>query len=110
MSLRTRSSKLSPFRDSKEDDLLDGCVNLGPKSCEWLRRVGVVRLSQVRALGPVEVCRRLRAGGYPVSLLMAYALQGALEGSHWNAIAPEVKVRLKSEFTKRVKPIGRAGR
>ena len=54
----------------------------------------------VRNLGPIEVCRRLRAGGHPVSVVMAYALEGALTGCHWQDIPWETKQFLRVEFAK----------
>jgi DNA transformation protein len=73
-------------------------LNLGPKSSAWLRAIGITTEAQVRRLGPIEVCRRLRTAGRPVSVVMAYALEGALAGCHWNAIPWETKEHLRAEF------------
>lgn len=72
--------------------------NLGPKSSAWLASIGVTTHRQLAALGPIETCRRLHAAGRPVSVLMAYAIEGALTGTHWNALAPETKQWLRAEF------------
>ncbi len=81
-------------------------LNLGPKSTAWLRAGGITTLEQVRRLGPIEVCRRLRAKGFSVSVVMAYALEGALSGTYWNALPHETKAWLRAEFT-RMKRAGR---
>lgn len=57
-------------------------------------------MDEVRRLGPIEVCRQLRARGHPVSVVMAYALEGALAGCHWNAIPWETKDELRLRFAK----------
>ena len=88
-----------PFREQSDAPHgLHGALNLGPKSTAWLREIGLTTLKEVRALGPIDVCRRLHAGGRPVSAVMAYALEGALTGCHWNAIPRETKEFLAAEF------------
>jgi DNA transformation protein len=73
-------------------------LNLGPKSTAWLAAIGVRTREQLAALGPIETCRRLRAAGHPVSVLMAYALEGALTHTHWNELPFETKQWLRVEF------------
>ena len=73
-------------------------LNLGPKSSAWLADIGVTTREQLAAFGPIETCRRLRAAGHPVSVLMAYALEGALTHTHWNELPPETKQWLRAEF------------
>jgi DNA transformation protein and related proteins len=79
-------------------------LNLGPKSSAWLAALGLRTRAQLRALGPIEVCRRLRAAGQPVSVLMAYALEGAITGTHWNELPPETKSWLRTEFAQMKRP------
>lgn len=81
-------------------EVLRIALNLGPKSSAWLTAIGIGSIEDVRALGPIEVCRRLRAAGYPVSVVMAYALEGALGGCHWNGIPWEAKQQLRTDFAK----------
>ncbi|MBA4136888.1 MAG: hypothetical protein C0518_06185 [Opitutus sp.] len=73
-------------------------LNLGPKSTAWLADVGLNTREELAALGPIETCRRLRSAGHPVNVLMAYALEGALTGTHWNEISPKTKQWLRAEF------------
>lgn len=83
-------------------------LNLGPKSSAWLAAIGIRRREQLRALGPIESCRRLLAAGYPASVLLAYAIEGALTGTHWQAVPTETKTWLRAEFT-RIKQDARRG-
>jgi len=92
---------IRPFREKPDArHSLQASLNLGPKSAGWLIGAGIHSLDQVRKLGPIEACRRLRAAGYPVSVVMAYALEGALTGCHWNEIPGEAKEFLRIEFTR----------
>lgn len=75
-----------------------GALNLGPKSTQWLARIHVHTLKDVRQVGVLEICRRLRDAGHPVSVVMAYALEGALRGVHWQDIPEEVKLAYKHGF------------
>ena len=105
--MRRRPEPVRLFRE-KPDALrrLAAELNLGPKSSAWLIEIGITSLKQVRELGPIEVCRRLRQSGRPVSVLLAYALEGAVMGCHWNAIPWETRQFLKTEFA-RMKAAGR---
>lgn len=74
-------------------------LNLGPKSSAWLAAAGIHTREQLERLGPIEACRRIRRAGHPVSVVMAYALEGALSGMHWNTIPFETKQWLRTEFS-----------
>lgn len=73
-------------------------LNLGPKSAAWLRDAGIRSVSDLRAAGPIEACRRIQSTGQPISLLMAYAIEGALTGCHWSKIPAESREWLRVEF------------
>lgn len=77
---------------------LDGLLNLGPKSTQWLAAIGLRSREQLVALGPIEICRQLRAAGNPVNVLMAYALDGTLTDTRWNELPPETKQWRRAEF------------
>lgn len=77
-------------------DLTD-LKNIGPASARLLREIGVARPATLRRLGAVAVYRRLKhAFPRQVSLVMLYALEGALRDCHWNRLPPGVKASLKS--------------
>ena len=101
-----RARPLLPFRKNLRRKKNAGAgnlaaqLNLGPKSAAWLHAAGIRSRDDVARLGPIETCRRVHAAGQPVSVLLAYALEGALAGCHWNAIPWETKQFLRTEFAK----------
>ena len=106
-----KPERILPFRDQASDSRgLEGVLNLGPKSSAWLRDAGVDSLPKIRKLGAIETCRRLRERGHPASVLMAYALEGAITGCHWNEIPWETKQSLKAEFAEMKKTDKAMGR
>lgn len=78
-----------------KDDLTT-LKNIGPASASQLRDVGIETVAQLRKIGAIDTYRRLKHA-FPrhVSLLMLYALEGALRDCHWNRLPPGVKDRLK---------------
>ncbi|MBX3737684.1 MAG: TfoX/Sxy family DNA transformation protein [Candidatus Didemnitutus sp.] len=75
-------------------------LNLGPKTAAWLDAAGIHTRAQIVKLGPIGVCRRLLESGRPVNVLMAYAVEGGLSGTHWNALSAETKQWLRTEFAR----------
>ena len=62
--------------------------NIGPASVRQLREVGIEDEAALRKLGAIAAYRRLKhAFPREVSLVMLYALEGALRGCHWNQTA-----------------------
>jgi DNA transformation protein and related proteins len=99
--MRKKPTPILPERDPPDACRdLQTLLNLGPKSAAWLVAAKIDGVEIIRELGPIEICRRLRAGGQPVSVVMAYALEGALTSCHWNAIPWETKEFLRAEFAK----------
>lgn len=101
-----RIAPLKPFRENLRrkkpaaSEELAAQLNLGPKSAAWLFAAGIRSREDLARLGVIETCRRVRAVGHPVSVLLAYALEGALAGCHWQAIPWETKVFLRTEFAR----------
>lgn len=94
-----KPERILPFRHKPNArERIRAALNLGPKSSGWLVHAGIESIEEVRKLGPIEVCRRLRACGHPVSVVVAYALEGALSGCPWNAIPWETREALRVEF------------
>ena len=96
----TKASSSPPGRSQPGDNERAALLKVSPQSTAWLFAAGIHTRGQIRELGAIEVCRRLRAAGYPVSVALAYALEGALTGSHWNALPQATKHRLRLEFDK----------
>lgn len=88
-----------PFRSPAGGEL-SALFNLGPKSSAWLADAGITTRAELARLGPIEACRRVRAAGHPASLLLAYALEAALMGCHWQALPPDFRQHLRLEFAK----------
>ena len=61
--------------------------NLGPKSAQVLARAGITSLEQLRQLGAVPAYVKAKRTGANVSLNLLWALEGALTGLHWQAVA-----------------------
>jgi DNA transformation protein len=71
--------------------------NIGPASIRQLREVGIEDAAALRKLGALAAYRRLKhAFPREVSLLMLYALEGALRDCHWNRLPPGVKDKLQA--------------
>jgi DNA-3-methyladenine glycosylase I len=78
--------------------------NLGPASSEWLADIGVRTRRQLEALGAVETYRQLRQRGYPASLNLAYAIEGALRGIAWSRLPLALKTELRVSAAAAMKP------
>lgn len=63
--------------------------NLGPQSQAWLADIGITSAQQLRSSDPYAVYAQLKARHPAVSLNMLYALIGAVEGLHWQAVQRE---------------------
>ncbi len=70
-------------------------MNLGPTSRLWLSAIGVRTVADIRRIGSVEIYRLLKAQGYPASMNLVYAMEGAVLGLHWNALPASVKAELR---------------
>ena len=71
--------------------------NIGPVSARQLREVGIEDEATLRKLGAIAAYHRLKhAFPREVSLVMLYALEGALRGCHWNRLPPGIKEKLQA--------------
>ena len=70
-------------------EALAAAMNLGPKSAAVLVKAGVTSLSQLRELGSVKVFSLARRLEPSVTLNLLWALEGAVVGQHWQAVARE---------------------
>lgn len=64
----------------------------------WLDEAGIGTVGDLRALGSVEACRRVKflmPGRATLNLL--HALEAALRGCHWLALPPDVRATLRRE-------------
>jgi TfoX C-terminal domain len=78
-------------------DDLTRLKNIGPVSIRQLREIGIEDAATLRKLGALAAYRRLKhAFPREVSLVMLYALEGALRDCHWNRLPPGVKEKLQA--------------
>lgn len=68
--------------------------NVGPRSAAWLRQVGVRTTEELKAMGCVEVYRRIVRAGFKPSLNLLYAMAGAEDDCHWTALDDDRKASL----------------
>jgi DNA transformation protein len=68
--------------------------NLGSATVNILHAVGINSYDDLKKTGPVEVYLRIQRRNIHVSKVMLYALQGALQDTHWNELDPKLKQQL----------------
>jgi DNA transformation protein and related proteins len=73
---------------------LRAMVNLGPKSAAVLARAGVKSAEHLAALGSVAAFAMVRRLGTGASLNLLWAIEGALCGESWQAVAREHRTSL----------------
>lgn len=72
--------------------------NIGPKSSEWLRAVGINTLKDLKKAGAVEVYQMVKDKGFNVSLNLLWALEGAIQARPWFSFTNEEKKCLKQKL------------
>lgn len=65
-------------------------LRVGPKSAAWLRQVGIRSREDLQAVGAVAAFVKCRRAGFKPSLNLLYALEGVLQGCHWQKV-PEAR-------------------
>lgn len=73
---------------------LTSLKNIGNTSALWLTSVGINSREQLETIGPVEAYLRIHQRGIKTSKVLLYALQGALQDTHWNDIDEALKKSL----------------
>ena len=68
--------------------------NLGSATVNILHAVGINSYDDLKKAGPVDVYLRIQRRNIHVSKVMLYALQGALQDTHWNELDPKLKQQL----------------
>lgn len=77
---------------------LEELPNLGPKSSQWLREIGIESLADIEERGPVNTHLELKHAGYKVSMNMLWALAGAVYGHDWKELPADLKASLLVEL------------
>jgi DNA transformation protein len=75
-------------------------MNLGPKSTQWLKEVGIHTKEDLERIGPIEAYLKVKekSSSMKPSLLLLYALVGAVKEVHWQKVAREEKEQLLMEL------------
>lgn len=69
--------------------------NIGYKTAQWLRGIDIKTLDDLEREGIPNVYERLKEEGHPVSVNLAYALQGAILNIHWSGVPSELREELR---------------
>lgn len=80
-----------------DSTLLLGQINIGPTIAGRLAAIGITTIGDLRQVGVVSAYHRLRAHFVGQTLPVCYylyALQGALDGVHWDALPAATKSQL----------------
>ena len=71
--------------------------NLGAVSARRLEAVGIATYDDLAAVGSVEAWRRVdEAFPADTSIVLLYALEGALLDARWDRLDPDVRTRLRA--------------
>ncbi|MFN8109694.1 MAG: TfoX/Sxy family protein [Thermoleophilia bacterium] len=72
--------------------------NIGPTSATWLAEVGIHTPEQLRRTGAVEAYRMVKAWRpWDVTLILLWALEGAIRDVDWMDVSPERRLELRRE-------------
>lgn len=82
---------------NKTDIRIADLPNFGPKSQQILEQAGIHTVEQLRELGAVHAYVQVKRVG-TVSLNLLWAMEGALTGQHWQAVAKHERLRLLLEL------------
>jgi hypothetical protein len=78
-------------------DPIESLLNLGPKSGQWLREVGITTIADLERLGPVVAFRLVKHRQPKASLNLFWALGAGLNGKDWRELTEATKKRLRKE-------------
>ncbi len=71
--------------------------NIGNTSALWLQSIGILNYEQLQNIGAVEAYVKIQERGIKTSVVLLYALQGALIDTHWNELTEEQKQWLRQQ-------------
>lgn len=76
---------------------IESLRNLGPKSSQWLRDVGIATVADLERLGPVVAYRLVKQRHQKASLNLLWALAAGLKGKDWRELTEATKEGLRKE-------------
>ncbi len=77
---------------------IQSLLNIGPKSSVWLRGAGIATRADLDREGAVGAYRAVLEAGYPGSLNLLYALEGARLDLRWDRLPDAVKRNLRERL------------
>lgn len=80
------------------EEQLQALRNLGRTSAQWLHAAGIRDERTLREMGAVQAFRNVRARGFRPSLVLLYAIEGALLDVPWNQLDASHKARLREQL------------
>ena len=83
--------------DNPQNAPIESLRNLGPKSGQWLRAVGVHSIADLRRIGPVVAYRIIKQRHPSTSLNLLWAMAAGLEEKDWRDLGDATKIRLRKE-------------
>lgn len=97
----TRMSSAEPLSPAKNCPIAD-LKNIGPVTARSLYAIGIAREADLRQAGAVEAYLRVKAlDPKGTTLVLLYALQGALTDTYWNDLPAPLKTALRDELQRR---------
>ena len=91
---KPRKKKKRAPRDSSKRPI-KSLLNLGPKSSAWLTDVGILTRADLERVGSVGAYRAVVEAGHAASVLLLYALEGALLDLRWDRLSDAIKRNLR---------------
>jgi DNA transformation protein len=76
---------------------IESLRNLGRKSGQWLRAVGITTIAELERLGPLVAYRLVKQRQPKASLNLLWALAAGVKGQDWRKLSVTTKQRLRQE-------------
>jgi DNA transformation protein and related proteins len=80
--------------------LLDSIRNLGPVSRQWLNKIDIHSIHDLRRVGSVTAYAMVRRNERRASLNLLWALEAAIRDIDWRELNPSDKELLRAEVAK----------
>ncbi|MDI1240893.1 MAG: TfoX/Sxy family protein [bacterium] len=77
---------------------LSSLRNLGPRTEMWLNGIGIFTQADLERIGSVNIHRILKENGYPVSLNLVWAIEGARADLDWRELSEDLKADLRRQI------------
>lgn len=74
--------------------MLASLKNLGPRSAAMLDKAGIEDVDTLHALGAVRAYAQVKQAGLKPSLNLLWALEGAIQGVHWQTVVTKQRFEL----------------